>query len=119
MGNTGRHTRLLPTEEQIQHGSGPAVGRVETAPLQGGPHEVCSAHFAVVIEYKDQEQTTELRLPQDIIATLALEAEFRDMRIGELIGALIAGTMEKDLLQLILDTEKGTKNPQTVDLRGN
>jgi hypothetical protein len=78
---------------------------------------VCSAHFAVVIEYKDQEQTTELRLPQDIIATLALEAEFRDMRIGELIGALIAATMEKDLLQLILDTEKGTKTPQTVDLR--
>jgi hypothetical protein len=39
------------------------------------------------------------------------------MRIGELIGALIAATMEKDLLQLILDTEKGTKTPQTVDLR--
>ena len=117
MGNTGRDTRLLPTKEQIQHGSGPAVGRVETAPLQGGSHEVCSAHFAVVIEYKDQEQTTELRLPQDIIATLALEAEFRDMRIGELIGALIAATMEKDLLQLILDTEEGTKTPQTVDLR--
>jgi hypothetical protein len=38
------------------------------------------------------------------------------MRIGELIGTLIAATMEKDLLQLILDTEKGT-NPQTVDLR--
>ena len=36
------------------------MGRVETAPLQGGSHEVCSAHFAVVIEYKDQEQTTEL-----------------------------------------------------------
>jgi hypothetical protein len=51
-----------------------------------------------------------------MIATLALEAEFRDMRIGDLIAALIAATMEKGLLQLILDTEKGT-NPQTVDLR--
>ena len=48
---------------------------------------------------------------------LAFEAELRDIRIGELIGALIAATMEKDLLQLILDTEKGTKTPQTVDLR--
>ena len=117
MGNTVRDTTLVPTEEQLRHAGG-AVEGVETAPLalQGGSHEVCSAHFAVVIEYKDQEQTTELRLPQDIIATLALEAEFRDMRIGELIGALIAATMEKDLLQLILDTEKGT-NPQTVDLR--
>src|SRR5215510_427461 len=118
MVNTMRDTPSLPTEEQLRHSSGPAVEGVETAPLalQGGSHEVCSAHFAVVIEYKDQEQTTELRLPQDIIATLALEAEFRDMRIGELIGALIAATMEKDLLQLILDTEKGT-NPPTVDLR--
>jgi hypothetical protein len=67
-----------------------------------------ASHFDVVIEYKDQEQTTELRLPQDIIATLAFEAEFRDMRIDELIGALIAATMQKGLLHLILDTEKGT-----------
>jgi hypothetical protein len=102
----------------VRDGSGPAVEKLETAPLllQRGSHEVYSAHFAVVIEYKDQEQTTELHLPQDIIATLAVEAEFRDMRIGEVIGTLIAATMEKDLLQLILDTEKGT-NPQTVDLR--
>ena len=84
---------------------------VQTAPsLQQGPHEACFAHFAVVIEYKGQKQTTELRLPQDIIAKLAFEAEFRDMRIGELIGALTAVTMEKDLLPLILDTanEKDT-----------
>ena len=49
----------------------------------------------------------ELRLPEEIITKLAFEAEFRDMGIGELIGALIAATMEKDLLQLILDAEKG------------
>src|SRR5262249_11677637 len=64
------------------YGSGPAVGRVETAPLQRGSHEVRSAHFAVVIDYKDQEQTAELRLTQDIIATLALEAEFRNANGG-------------------------------------
>jgi hypothetical protein len=49
----------------------------------------------------------ELRLPEEIITKLAFEAEFRDMGIGELIGTLIAATMEKDLLQLILDAEKG------------
>jgi hypothetical protein len=118
MGNTVRDTALVPTEEQLRHNSGPAVGGVETTPLalQGGSHEVRSAHFAVVIEYKGEEQSTELPLPQDIIATLAFEAEFQEMGIGELIGALIAATMEKDLLQRILDTEKGT-NPQTMDLR--
>jgi hypothetical protein len=40
---------------------------------------------------------------------LAFEAEFWDMGVGELIGALIAATMEKDLLQLILDAEKVEK----------
>jgi hypothetical protein len=116
MGNTEGDSNApsQPTEEQK---SGSAVKRVQTAPsLQQGPHEACFAHFAVVIEYKGQKQTTELRLPQDIIAKLAFEAEFRDMRIGELIGALTAVTMEKDLLPLILDiaNEKDTKNPQTL-----
>jgi hypothetical protein len=74
-----------------------------------------ASHFAVVIEYKDQEQTTELPLPQAIIATLAFEAEFRDMRIDELIGALIAETMQKGLLQLILDTEKGVADGYRLD----
>ena len=53
------------------------------------------------------EKQLELRLPEEIITKLAFEAEFRGMGIGELIGALIAATMEKDLLQLILDAEKG------------
>ena len=55
------------------------------------------------------EEQLELRLPEEIITKLAFEAEFRDMSIGELIGALIAATMEKDLLQLILDAEKVKK----------
>jgi len=107
-------------DNTVRDRSGPAVEGLETAPLllQRGSHEACSAHFAVVIECKDQEQTTELRLPQDIIATLAVEAEFRDMRIGELIGALIAATMERDLLQLILHTEKGYE-PANGGFKGN
>ena len=55
------------------------------------------------------EEQLELRLPEEIITKLAFEAEFRGMGIGELIGALIAATMEKGLLQLILDAEKVKK----------
>jgi hypothetical protein len=108
MGNTGGTSApLQPTEEQDL---GSAAERVQnTLSLQEAPYEACLVHFAVVIVYKDQEQITELRLSQDIIAKLAFEAELRDIRIGELIGALIAATMEKDLLPLILDTEKDTK----------
>src|SRR2546428_3062909 len=75
------------------------------------------ALLSVVIEYKDQEQITELCLRQDIFTKLAFEAAFRDVRIGELVGALIVATMEKDLSQLILDSEKGAKTPQTWALR--
>ena len=39
------------------------------------------------------EEQLELRLPEEIITKLAIEAEVRDMGIGELIGALIAATM--------------------------
>jgi hypothetical protein len=55
------------------------------------------------------EEQLELGLPEEIITKLAFEAQVRDMSIGELIGALIAATMEKDLLQLILDAEKVKK----------
>ena len=34
------------------------------------------------------EEQLELRLPEEIITKLAIEAEVRDMGIGELIGAL-------------------------------
>jgi hypothetical protein len=62
------------------------------------------------MQYRGDGRTTELPLTQDMITQLALEAEFRGMGIGELIGALIAATMEKDLLQqLILDAEKVKK----------
>jgi hypothetical protein len=89
---------------------------VSTEPTEEQPqpneesHEARSAQLSVVVGYKDREQTSELRLRQDVITRLAFEAEFRGMGIDELIGALIAATMEKDLLQLILDTEKGQGN---------
>ena len=68
------------------------------------------ANLVLRMQYRGDERTTELPLTQDMITQLALEAEFRGMGIGELIGALIAATMEKDLLQqLILDAEKVKK----------
>ena len=81
MGNTTATRRYNRQKEQDL---GPAVEPVEAAPPQEGLHEACSPHFAVVIEYKDQEQMAELCLRQDIFTKLAVEAEFRDMRIGEL-----------------------------------
>jgi hypothetical protein len=107
-GSLGGGASLQPTEEQLQQGSGPAVERVETAPpLQERLHEAAgSAHLAIVIGFKGKERTTELHLAPNVITKLAFEAEFRGLSIGELIGALVAATTEKDLFQLILKTDE-------------
>ena len=52
--------------------------------------EAGSANIAIRIQYKGTERTIELPLTLDEIARLALEGEFRDMRIGQFIGELIA-----------------------------
>jgi hypothetical protein len=43
-----------------------------------------------------------LSLSLDVIAQLACEAEFRDMRIADLIGELIEGMVKKDLFSVVL-----------------
>ena len=69
-------------------------------------NEVGSANFAIRMRYKGEERTIVLPLTHDMIAQLALEAESRNMRIGELIGELIAATLKKDLFQTVLQREE-------------
>jgi hypothetical protein len=59
--------------------------------------------FAIRMEYKGQERLTDLPLDEEIIGELAMEAEIRGMRIGELVGALILEIVKKDLFQLVRD----------------
>jgi hypothetical protein len=61
------------------------------------------AVFAIRMEYKGQERSTDLPLDEEMIGQLAVEAEIRDMRIGELVGALILAIVEGDLFQLVRD----------------
>jgi hypothetical protein len=37
-----------------------------------------------------------------MVGRLAIEAEFRNVRIGELVAELIVGVVEKDMFQLVL-----------------
>jgi hypothetical protein len=55
------------------------------------------ANFAIKMQYRGEERTTDLALTQDVIRQLAFEAQFRDMSIGELVGELIKAMMKKDL----------------------
>jgi hypothetical protein len=69
---------------------------------QEGSNGRALAAFAIRMEYKGEERSTRLPLDQEMIRQLALEAEFRGMRIGELVAALILAITRKDLFQLVL-----------------
>jgi len=65
-----------------------------------------AASFAIRVQYRGEERTTELPLTQDMIGQLAFEAAFRNVTIGELIGELIAALLNKDLLQTVPEHKK-------------
>ena len=95
-----------PIEEQSQGNSG--SGPAEPAPAAKKQErvqtlEAGSASIAIRIQYEGTERTIELPLTLDEVARLAWEAEFRDMRIGQFIGELIAAVVTKDLFRVVLD----------------
>ena len=96
-----------PIEEQSQGNSrsGPAEPALAAKPQQERVKtlEAGSASIAIRIQYKGTERTIELPLTLDEVARLAWEAEFRDMRIGQFIGELIAAMVTKDLFRVVLD----------------
>jgi Helix-turn-helix domain of resolvase len=76
-----------PTEERSQANvqSGPAEPAPTAKPQQEPmkTREAGSANVAIRMQYRGMERTTELSLSLDVIAQLACEAEFRDMRIAD------------------------------------
>jgi hypothetical protein len=82
---------------------------VEAAPPRGATKftEVAEAKdpiLSIRIQYKGEEETVEFT--GAIIHRLVLEAEFRHLRIDELVRKLIITTMNKGLLQLVLGSQK-------------
>ena len=78
-----------PSQEQAQ------------AQAQAQADKMPSAQFTIRMEYKGVECTAELALTPDMIEHLVLEAEFRNLRIGELIRDLILSTVKNDLFRLV------------------
>ena len=95
-----------PIEEQSQGSSRsgpaePALAAKQQEQVQ--TLEAGSANIAIRIQHNGMERTIELPLTLDEVARLAWEAEFRDMRIGQFIGELIAAMVTKDLFRAVLD----------------
>jgi len=60
------------------------------------------ATFAIAIRYKGDELTAELRLTHEIIGKFAIEAEFRGMKLAELIARTIESVAVKDQFDIVL-----------------
>ena len=122
----GGSVPLRPINGQPQQNSqsGPVEQAKAAVPYQERVRTkgVGLANLVLRMQYRGDERTTELPLTQDMITQLAFEAEFRGMGIGELIGALIAATMEKDLLQQLLalgERGQGREHPLTSGESGH
>jgi hypothetical protein len=99
---------LPPITEQHQQGS-QLVSHAETTTqprAQSEAPDAIRANFSIKIRYKGEERTTELPLTKPMISRLALEAEFRDMRICDLVSELLMAAMRNDLLRPLLDPQK-------------
>lgn len=90
-------------------GSTACPERAKTA-HDGGPGV---ANFAIRLQCRGRERTTELPLTQHVVRQLAFEAELRNMRIGELVGEVIVAMLKKELLQAVLEQRESDKGIST------
>ena len=67
--------------------------------------------FAIRMEYRGGEPITPLPLTQDMIRQLALEAGFRALNMGELVGELVRATLKNNLVRQVLDPRAERRDP--------
>ena len=65
--------------------------------------EMDLATLGLTMKYRGHERTTELPLTQDMIMQLVFEAQFRNMRVGTLVGEVLLAIMKRDLFQHVLE----------------
>src|SRR5262245_1223078 len=73
------------------------------APAVASNEPSTDVNFAIEIRYRGQMRRTELPLSQEMVGKLALEAELRDLRLGELLVQVILSLEKDKLLELALD----------------
>jgi hypothetical protein len=73
-----------------------------------------SARFAIVLRHGEREHMTELALPIGTITKLALEAQFRNRRIDELLGELVTTATKQSSFQQVLDGAKAAEVVPTI-----
>jgi hypothetical protein len=56
-----------------------------------------NTNLTLVVQYRGLERAIPLCLSDDAIGKLVIEAQFREMSVGQLIGTLIRATLAKGL----------------------
>ena len=79
--------------------SGAAPPEAASRARSNGP---ASTVFSIKMTWAGEEQSIDLPIDQPMIAQLALEAEIRNMRIGELLAALIIAILKRNSLEPLL-----------------
>jgi hypothetical protein len=103
--DAGEHDNAAQASSAVSHSqaSPPHIRAGETAHGLSNQAVTAAANFAIEMRYKGEVRRTELPFDEDMIRKLALEAEFRDMRLGELLSELMLAVMRRDLLELALE----------------
>ena len=97
--NDGEETAPSVRERVMEQVSDAALPGEAGQARSNGP---ASTVFSIRMICGGEEQSTDLPLDQAMIGQLALEAEIRNMRIGELLAALIIAIVKGDLLEPLL-----------------
>ena len=107
------------TKERLEQNLEPEPAEPAQAPasmqeVEKKGNEAGEASFAIRMQYRGEERTTELSVTQDMIGQLAFEAVFRNVNMGELIGEIIVALLKRDLLQTVLECKKADEGKQTL-----
>jgi hypothetical protein len=97
---------VSPPPGQHQHDSQPQAQATTPQGEQTESQQADCATFSVRIQYKGRERVIKVPLTECMIGHLALEAEFRGMRIGELIGELFMAAEKTGILQMLLNGQE-------------
>ena len=77
-------------------------------PDESGKQKATAASLALTMQYKGLQRASALALTDDGLGQLIIEAQVRDMSVGQFVSALIRATMEKGLCH-VLDAEHSGK----------
>jgi hypothetical protein len=63
--------------------------------------EIDGTNLALTMQFRGLERAIPLRLSNEVISALALEAQLRGMSLGQLVGGIVAGAMADGLAGLL------------------